>query len=52
MKMQGAHASGTTWVEFDEVKVPVENLVGKEGEGFRYVVSRGRRRASAASQLS
>lgn len=36
MSMIGAHASGTTLVEFDEVKVPVENLVGEEGEGLKY----------------
>lgn len=36
MKIIGAHASGTTLVEFDDVKVPVENLIGKEGEGLKY----------------
>ncbi|MEP3265351.1 MAG: acyl-CoA dehydrogenase family protein [Hyphomicrobiales bacterium] len=29
----------TTEVFFDEVKVPVENLVGVEGKGFRYILS-------------
>lgn len=29
----------TTEVFFDEVKVPVENLVGEEGKGFRYILS-------------
>ncbi|CAO1631113.1 unnamed protein product [Sympodiomycopsis kandeliae] len=36
MKMIGAHASGTTLVEFDDVKVPVENLIGQEGAGLKY----------------
>lgn len=31
MKMQGVWSSGTTFITFDEVKVPVENLIGKEG---------------------
>jgi len=31
MKMQGVWCSGTTFITFDEVKVPVENLIGKEG---------------------
>ncbi|MGO1119276.1 acyl-CoA dehydrogenase family protein [Rhodovibrionaceae bacterium A322] len=29
----------TTEVFFDNVKVPVENLIGEEGKGFRYVLS-------------
>jgi hypothetical protein len=29
----------TTEVFFDNVKVPVENLVGEEGKGFRYILS-------------
>ncbi|EPQ31082.1 uncharacterized protein PFL1_01271 [Pseudozyma flocculosa PF-1] len=37
MKMMGGGGSGTTLVEFDDVKVPVENLIGKEGEGLRLV---------------
>ncbi|PWN97420.1 acyl-CoA dehydrogenase NM domain-like protein [Tilletiopsis washingtonensis] len=36
MKMQSA-GSGTTIFEMDDVHVPVENLVGKEGEGFKYI---------------
>lgn len=37
MKMLPGGASGTTIVEFDDVKVPVENLIGKEGEGLKLV---------------
>ena len=29
----------TTEVFFDDVRIPAENLVGKEGEGFRYILS-------------
>ncbi|PWN87329.1 acyl-CoA dehydrogenase NM domain-like protein [Acaromyces ingoldii] len=38
MKMMGGGASGTTYVTFEDVKVPVENVVGKEGEGFKYIM--------------
>ncbi|PGG97885.1 hypothetical protein AJ79_09057 [Helicocarpus griseus UAMH5409] len=31
--------SATTYVVFEDVKVPVEYLVGSEGQGFRYVMS-------------
>lgn len=36
MGMIGAHASGTTLVEFDNVKVPVDNLISNEGEALKY----------------
>lgn len=29
----------TTEVFFDDVRVPVENLIGEEGKGFRYIMS-------------
>ena len=29
----------TTTIGFDDVPVPAENLIGKEGEGFRYILS-------------
>lgn len=38
MKTQGWWMSNTTFIEFDNVRVPVENLVGKEGEGFKYTM--------------
>ncbi len=34
MKMLCGGAAGTTIVEFDDVKVPVENLIGTEGKGL------------------
>jgi len=38
MKCSGVWPSGTTYVEFDDVMVPVENLIGKENQGFRYIM--------------
>jgi len=35
MDCQGVWSSGTTYVTFEDVKVPVENLIGKENQGFR-----------------
>ena len=34
MDCQGVWSSGTTYVTFEDVKVPVENLIGKENQGF------------------
>lgn len=38
MKCSGVWPSGTTYITFEDVKVPVENLIGKENEGFKYVM--------------
>jgi alkylation response protein AidB-like acyl-CoA dehydrogenase len=35
----GQHAQDTAELSFSDVHVPVENLLGSEGEGFRYLVS-------------
>lgn len=35
MKCQGMWASGTTFIVFEDVKVPAANLIGKEGDGFK-----------------
>lgn len=35
----GWHSQPTAQVNFDEVRVPVENLVGAEGEGFRIAMT-------------
>jgi len=37
MKLQGNWVAGTGYVTFEDVLVPVGNLLGKEGEGFRYI---------------
>ena len=34
----GGAASGTTFVILENVKVPVENLIGEENEGFKYIM--------------
>lgn len=39
MKMGGQWAAGTTYVDFEDVKVPVENLIGVEGEGFKCLMN-------------
>tara|TARA_B100001559_G_C16469358_1_gene608191 strand:- start:1150 stop:1749 length:600 start_codon:yes stop_codon:yes gene_type:complete len=38
MDCMGVWASGTTFITFEDVKVPVENLIGKENEGFKYIM--------------
>jgi alkylation response protein AidB-like acyl-CoA dehydrogenase len=35
----GMHSQDTAELFFNEAKVPAENLLGKEGDGFRYLVS-------------
>ncbi|OAR05780.1 hypothetical protein LLEC1_07999 [Akanthomyces lecanii] len=39
MDCQGVWSSGTTYVAFEDVKVPVENLLGKQNQGFRVIMS-------------
>lgn len=34
----GIRASSTCTVNFDEVKIPLENLVGEEGKGYKYAI--------------
>lgn len=46
IRVQGPATSGTTYIELDQVKVPVENLIGKEGMGMNYVM------VSSASSLA
>ncbi|ETN44483.1 uncharacterized protein HMPREF1541_10153 [Cyphellophora europaea CBS 101466] len=38
LKVMGQQAGGTTYIELDDAKVPVENLLGKEGEGMKYIM--------------
>lgn len=38
LKKLGWHASDTAELNFDDVKVPVENLIGEEGQGFYYLM--------------
>eukprot|EP01112_Ceratiomyxa_fruticulosa_P002087 TRINITY_DN1221_c0_g1_i1.p1 TRINITY_DN1221_c0_g1~~TRINITY_DN1221_c0_g1_i1.p1 ORF type:complete len:459 (-),score=118.76 TRINITY_DN1221_c0_g1_i1:87-1343(-) len=38
MKTQGWLTSNTAYLTFENVKVPKENLIGKENEGFKYIM--------------
>ncbi|KAH8700176.1 putative acyl-CoA dehydrogenase [Talaromyces proteolyticus] len=38
MDCQGVWSSGTTYITFEDVKVPVENLIGKENQGFKVIM--------------
>jgi len=38
MKCSGVWSSGTTYITFEDVKVPVENLIGEENKGFKYIM--------------
>merc|ERR1719235_1507704 len=39
MKCSGVWSSGTTYITFEDVKVPACNLIGKENKGFKYIMS-------------
>ncbi|KAF5854763.1 hypothetical protein ETB97_011802, partial [Aspergillus alliaceus] len=39
LKVAGQKAGGTTYIELDDVKVPVENLIGAEGAGMRIIMT-------------
>jgi acyl-CoA dehydrogenase len=39
LKTTGGVSGGTTFIELDDVKVPVENLIGEEGKGMNYIMT-------------
>ncbi|ATY59875.1 acyl-CoA dehydrogenase [Cordyceps militaris CM01] len=39
LKVGGQISAGTTFIDMDEVKVPVENLIGQEGLGMTYIMT-------------
>ncbi|GAA5980538.1 hypothetical protein JCM11641_006673 [Rhodosporidiobolus odoratus] len=39
MECMGVLSSGTTYVTFEDVKVPVANLLGKENQGFKLIMA-------------
>ncbi|KAF3927845.1 hypothetical protein ABW20_dc0103176 [Dactylellina cionopaga] len=39
MENQGVNASGSTFLSFEDVEVPVENLLGRENQGFPLIMS-------------
>ncbi|OHF00936.1 hypothetical protein CORC01_03764 [Colletotrichum orchidophilum] len=38
LKVAGQIAAGTSYLEFDDVRVPRENLIGRENEGMKYIM--------------
>eukprot|EP01118_Nematostelium_gracile_P015360 TRINITY_DN6140_c0_g1_i1.p1 TRINITY_DN6140_c0_g1~~TRINITY_DN6140_c0_g1_i1.p1 ORF type:complete len:520 (-),score=175.43 TRINITY_DN6140_c0_g1_i1:42-1601(-) len=38
MDCQGGWGSGTSYITFEDVKVPVKNLIGQENQGFKYIM--------------
>jgi len=38
MLCSGVWSSGTTYVQYEEAKVPASNLLGQEGKGFKYIM--------------
>ena len=38
MECQGVWSSGTSFIEFENVEVPFANLIGTQGEGFKYIM--------------
>ena len=39
LKVQGQVSGGTTFIDLDDVKVPIENLIGEEGMGMKYIMT-------------
>lgn len=39
MHCSGVWSSGTSYITFEDVKVPKANLIGEENQGFRYIVA-------------
>ncbi|GAA6041517.1 hypothetical protein JCM8097_001918 [Rhodosporidiobolus ruineniae] len=39
MLMSGQHCAGTTFVSFEDVKVPVENLIGEKDKGWQMIMN-------------
>jgi len=35
----GGRTGGTTFIELDDVRVPIENLIGEEGQGMKYIMT-------------
>jgi alkylation response protein AidB-like acyl-CoA dehydrogenase len=39
LRNSGVGASGSTFIEFDDVQVPISHLLGKENQGFQIIMS-------------
>ena len=44
LELQGGVAAGTAMITLDNVRVPAENMLGGEGEGFRSIMYANARR--------
>lgn len=40
MHMSGSTVAGAAFVEFEDVHVPLDMVVGERGKGFKYIVSK------------
>lgn len=38
ISVSGMKCSGTTFIDLDDVEVPVSNLIGEEGKGMKYIM--------------
>ena len=45
LELQGGVAAGTAMITLDNVRVPAENMLGGEGEGFRSIMYANARRS-------
>ena len=39
LKVAGQISAGTTFIELDDVEVPIDHLIGEEGMGMRYIMT-------------
>lgn len=39
LKVSGQVTGGTTFIELEDVRVPVANLIGEEGQGMKYIMT-------------
>ena len=39
LSVSGQATGGTTYIELDDVRVPVENILGQENQGMRYIMT-------------
>ncbi|KAK3899892.1 mitochondrial long-chain specific acyl-CoA dehydrogenase [Staphylotrichum tortipilum] len=39
LSVSGTASSGTTYIELDDVRVPITNLIGEENQGMRYIMT-------------
>ena len=39
LRNSGVHASGSTFIEFNDVEVPISHLLGQENQGFQIIMS-------------